>query len=77
MAVDIEDFEFAIAERFRHLLPREAANSARTPRELAAVLAPYSLGLESPVRGPRPAKAGILRAVCGNRRRLIISRPAT
>lgn len=49
MPVDIEDFEFAIAARFSHLLPREAAISGRTPRELVAALAPDSPGLESPV----------------------------
>lgn len=49
MSVDIEDFEFAVSERFHHALSREAVYSAPTPRELAAALMSHAAGGESRV----------------------------
>ncbi|MFL5614879.1 MAG: hypothetical protein ACJ796_14545 [Gemmatimonadaceae bacterium] len=49
MSVDLEDFEFAVAERFHRVFPLQAAYSARTSRELAAALAPDAPDLENPV----------------------------
>jgi hypothetical protein len=49
MTVDIEDFEFAIAERFRHALASPPTRSASTPRELATALTRGGPGMESSV----------------------------
>src|SRR5438034_11386036 len=49
MPVDIEDFEFAVYERFGQLLANGPRRSARTPRELATALAPAAPGLDSSV----------------------------